>query len=89
MKKGCGAHTDWGGITVLLQDDAGGLQVQRADGSLISAPPLAGTFMVNIDDLFARKWSGAPMQRRDEKPRAVANNVTHRPGRKRWLNLAI
>jgi len=33
----------------------GGLQVERADGSWISPPPLAGTFMVNIGDLFARK----------------------------------
>ncbi|HWH82583.1 MAG TPA: 2OG-Fe(II) oxygenase family protein [Burkholderiaceae bacterium] len=54
-----GAHTDYMGFTLLLQDDApGGLQVQDTEGRWIDAPPLAGAFTVNCGDLLSRWTNG-------------------------------
>ncbi|MGC6083938.1 2-oxoglutarate and iron-dependent oxygenase domain-containing protein [Enterobacter hormaechei] len=48
---GTGAHTDYGFFTILSQDANGGLQVQNREGEWVSAPPVVGTFVVNIGDL--------------------------------------
>jgi isopenicillin N synthase-like dioxygenase len=50
--QGVGAHKDYGWIALLLQDDLGGLQVQTLAGDWLDAPPVPGTFVVNIGEML-------------------------------------
>ncbi|MER8968457.1 isopenicillin N synthase family oxygenase [Mesorhizobium sp. M0808] len=51
---GIGAHTDYGNLTILAQDDVGGLQVMNRDGDWVEGIPIHGTFVINIGDLIQR-----------------------------------
>jgi isopenicillin N synthase-like dioxygenase len=48
---GVAEHTDYGLLTILRQDDLGGLQVHAPSG-WIDAPPLPGSFVVNTGELL-------------------------------------
>ena len=54
---GVGEHTDYGLVTLLAQDDSGGLQVATPAG-WIDAPPVAGTLVCNIGDMLDRMTGG-------------------------------
>ena len=53
---GSGAHTDWGAITVLAQDDAGGLEVRLPNNEWVDVKPQADTLVINTGDLMQR-WT--------------------------------
>ena len=54
---GVGEHTDYGLLTLLAQDDIGGLQVKTPHG-WIEAPPIEGTLVCNIGDMLDRLTGG-------------------------------
>lgn len=54
---GVGEHTDYGLLTILRQDDVGGLEVKR-QGEWIAAPPVPGTFVCNLGDMLDRMTGG-------------------------------
>jgi len=56
---GVAPHTDFGVLTVLHQDNNGGLQVQDVNGDWLEAPPIDGTLVVNVADLLSRWTAGA------------------------------
>lgn len=57
-EQGVGAHKDYGFLTLLHQDEIGGLQVQRGDGLFHEVPPIPGAFVVNLGELLEVATNG-------------------------------
>ncbi len=74
---GVAAHTDYGCITLLWQDDNGGLQVrERSSGRWIDAVPIPGTLVINVGDLLGR-WT-------NDRFMSTPHRVINRSGRERF-----
>ncbi|KAL3848874.1 hypothetical protein ACJIZ3_010756 [Penstemon smallii] len=67
---GLGAHSDHGGLTILMQNGVNGLQVKH-DDTWIAVPHVPGTFVVNLGDFLEILSNG---KYKSVEHRAVVNS---------------
>ncbi|XP_062178116.1 protein DMR6-LIKE OXYGENASE 2-like isoform X3 [Alnus glutinosa] len=73
---GVGRHKDGGALTILAQDDVGGLEVKRKmDGEWIRVNPTADAYIINVGDII-QVWSNDKYESVDH--RAVVNSKRER-----------
>ena len=72
----CTPHTDSGILTLLHQDETGGLEVLSTDDQWIPAPYVPGSIVVNIGDLMSKVSGG--------KFKATHHRVRSSPGKERY-----
>ena len=77
---GVAPHTDFGVLTVLCQDEIGGLEIQRRNGEWVAMPPIPDTLVVNVGDLLER-WS-------NRRYHSTVHRVINASGRER-LSLVL
>ncbi|HEY0295037.1 MAG TPA: 2-oxoglutarate and iron-dependent oxygenase domain-containing protein [Bordetella sp.] len=76
LELGAATHTDYGMLTLLVQDPIGGLELRTRDGEWVAAPYVEGTLVVNLGDLV-KVWTN---DRYVSNPHRVAN----RTGKERY-----
>ena len=68
-------HSDAGALTVLLQDDVGGLQV-RTDNGWIDVTPLDGALVINVGDMM-QIWSNDRYRAALHRVRPITNRARY------------
>jgi len=48
----CGEHSDYGTVTILFQDNLGGLEAKSVTGHWLPADPIPGAVLINVGDLL-------------------------------------
>ncbi|KAK1307229.1 Gibberellin 20 oxidase 1 [Acorus calamus] len=72
---GLGSHSDPHALTILLQDNVGGLQVQKGEGVWVGVRPIPNSFIINIGDTL-EAWSNGRLK--SVVHRAVVNRERKR-----------
>lgn len=76
-ERGIGAHTDFGTLTLLLQDEVGGLQVfDEPTGTWIDVAPTPGALVVNLGNVMMR-WS-------NDRYKSNLHRVINKSGKERY-----
>ena len=73
---GVAPHTDFGVLTLLWQDQTGGLEVLNKAGDWVTAHPIPDTLVVNVGDLLAR-WT-------NDSFNSTMHRVINRSGKERY-----
>jgi isopenicillin N synthase-like dioxygenase len=73
---GSAPHKDFGCLTLLAQDDVGGLQVMSPAGNWVDAPRIPGSFVVNVGDMLRRLSNGLLL--------STPHRVINKSGRERY-----
>ena len=73
---GVAPHTDYGCLTLLWQDQVGGLEVQTHEGEWVTAHPIENTLVVNVGDLMMR-WT-------NEGFKSTPHRVVNSKGQERY-----
>lgn len=76
--QGVGPHKDYGFLAFVLQDEAGGLEVDDLRGGYLPATPIPGTLVANLGEMFEVATGGyfRATVHRVRSPRAPADRIS-------------
>ena len=70
---GAGPHSDHGSLTLIVQDDASGLETRGSDGVWRAVPPSPAEVLLNCGDLL-RHWTGGALPSPTHRVRATSRH---------------